>query len=573
MGHREHARWRNRGQTGPLGLILVFSIMIASTTAIVAFGLDSLDSSQERLEISSAETAMTQLDSKIALVGLGSSSVQQVDLPKRAEGGYTVDPTAGRIEVTSALHGTILDAEMGALVYESGGTTVAYQGGGVWRSSGNNSLMVSPPEFHYRDATLTLPIVTFSSSSDRSIDSRAAIEKTTVVQEFPKQGTLRSNPIPTGSVTVTVESKYYHAWGRYFENRADGSVTYDHANDRATIQLVVPTNNPPVAAGITTGAPSSTLDIKQSALVDSYDSGSGSYLSTNADQGTVTTAGDISLKNNAEILGDVEISGSLDMKTDSVIHGDLTHSGSVTYTDPKTDHVDGTISTGASVSAPTSVEGVINLQEDRFDDSADNDNDQASTTISNLESGSCDVNTCKLEDGDYYLSNIDLNNDGDATTPELTLDTTNGDITIVVNGDFDMDSDAKLEVTDTDRVDIYMMGDFDMGQGATIDIPDDRSPQFWLFMKPGNQADIGQSAVFQGVIYGPGSGGGTGTAITVNNNGEVYGGLVGDVGDLKNGQQVHFDSALETVDVLNDVPSVPSVTYLHVSEHEIKVEG
>ena len=52
-----------------------------------------------------------------------------------------------------------MDTALGSVVSESGDSEIAYQSGGVWRRSGDDSRMVSPPEFHYRGRTLTLPVI------------------------------------------------------------------------------------------------------------------------------------------------------------------------------------------------------------------------------------------------------------------------------------------------------------------------------------------------------------------------------------------------------------------------------
>ncbi len=86
--------------------------------------------------------------------------------------------------------------------------------------------MVSPPEFHYRDATLTLPLVTVSGSG--TIRDRASITHNRTTSHFPNttRNANFTNPLEDGKVNVTLQSEYYRAWGGYFEERTDGDVTY-----------------------------------------------------------------------------------------------------------------------------------------------------------------------------------------------------------------------------------------------------------------------------------------------------------------------------------------------------------
>ncbi len=86
---------------------------------------------------------------------------------------------------TSGNRMTVFNESMGEVAYHgSDETRLAYQGGGVWRANGDGtSVMVSPPEFHYRDATLTLPLVTVSGSG--AIRDGASISHNRTRSYFP----------------------------------------------------------------------------------------------------------------------------------------------------------------------------------------------------------------------------------------------------------------------------------------------------------------------------------------------------------------------------------------------------
>ena len=143
----------NRGQSGPLGLVLVLALVIASTTAVVVVGAEAITTTQGRLDVERTENTMTQFDSKTALVALGQSSVQQVTLPASSGSTYEVRGNKGWVNITytnaSGNVTTIRNGSLGAVVYNGGGTEIAYQGGGVWRADADGeAVMVSPPEFH-----------------------------------------------------------------------------------------------------------------------------------------------------------------------------------------------------------------------------------------------------------------------------------------------------------------------------------------------------------------------------------------------------------------------------------------
>lgn len=231
---------------GPIGLTLVFGFVLIGSILVVSLSASSLGASQESLEEGSAEKALTQFDSKAALVALGNTDTQSVTLPGENSGDYVVREDQGWMNVTyvnaSGSRVPIFNETMGAITYESGRTTVAYQGGGVWRTNAvGNSVMISPPEFHYRDRTLTLPFVAVR--GEGSLGSEPVIRHNETTKYFPQKSKEGfTNPVKGTEVNITVQSQYYRGWGSYFEERTEGDVTYDHERQLAMISLIPPFN-------------------------------------------------------------------------------------------------------------------------------------------------------------------------------------------------------------------------------------------------------------------------------------------------------------------------------------------
>ncbi|MBV0924616.1 hypothetical protein KTS45_10445 [Halomicroarcula limicola] len=236
----------SRGQSPVVGFALLLAVVAVTVIVVAAIGGSALSTTQSQLETERSARAMTQLDSQAELVALGGSNVQSVTLQRAGRGTYEVDETAGWMRVsyentTAGTQTTVFNETMGAFVYDGAESRVAYQGGGVWRLSGDGRAeMVSPPEISYRNATLTVPLVTVSGAD--SIDGRAVVRHDGTTRHYPTA--TATNPLDDGAVTVTVQSEYYRAWGEYFETRTSGDVTYDHANGRVTLLLTVPTDRP-----------------------------------------------------------------------------------------------------------------------------------------------------------------------------------------------------------------------------------------------------------------------------------------------------------------------------------------
>ena len=257
-----------------MGVILVIALVVAGSTIVVALGDQALRDTERQSDVERAQQAMTLFDSQTAQVALSESDRQTVRLG-RTSGTYRVDPTAGELSIinvdrdddedniswtadgypTDAVEGDddddieyLTNTTLGAVVYESGDTTIAYQGGGVWQQDAGEARMVSPPEFHYRAQTLTLPVVQVvgegaAAGSARATVSRGDFQARNVYpnasETFSTGDTSEKflNPVQNGSVIVRIESEYAKGWGNYFEARTDGKVTYP-AEDVVAVELI-----------------------------------------------------------------------------------------------------------------------------------------------------------------------------------------------------------------------------------------------------------------------------------------------------------------------------------------------
>lgn len=256
-----------RGQSETIAVVLIIGIALVATTAIIAFGSSALTDTEQQAQNGRAEDAMTQFDSRAAEVALGDSEIQSVDFGQRS-GNYDVRPNAGSITIVHANYdGTdddgnhvydagnddderIYTGALGAVVYHNGETEIAYQGGGVWRKGpSGTAVMISPPEFHYRSGTLTLPVIQAQGDASHSGATRAVVKDSgSLTQRFPNEANSYAaggspppgylNPLSQGNVYITVQSDYYEAWAAFFRSRSDGAVSVDHTNQEVELELI-----------------------------------------------------------------------------------------------------------------------------------------------------------------------------------------------------------------------------------------------------------------------------------------------------------------------------------------------
>ncbi|MGB9958131.1 DUF7289 family protein [Haloferax prahovense] len=238
-------------QTSPIAVVLLLAITVAGTTAVVALGGVALEETKQESQLTRAEHSMTLFDSRVAISALGEGETQFVDLGGTGGGTYVVDDNTGWLRVT---HKNYTDAgddqvlyneSLGSVEYRDGDARIAYEGGGVWRTQDGGTTMVSPPEFHYRGATLTLPVVRVAGDGSASGDVSARISATERARRVYPNETASydtipasyDNPVSNGTVVVTVHSDHYRGWASFFESRSEGTVTVDDANQTANVEL------------------------------------------------------------------------------------------------------------------------------------------------------------------------------------------------------------------------------------------------------------------------------------------------------------------------------------------------
>lgn len=580
-----------RSQSEVLGIVLLLSITIAGSTAIMAMGTTVLTDAQQNAGNSNAEHTMTQLDSEASLVALGSSDAQEIGVSEGTRGTTVVYPDAGRVNVTLVNESTgdlqeviIDDAALGSVVHEQDDTTIAYQGGGVWskKESGNASAMISPPEFHHRadsngqSPTLTMPLVLVE--GDRVSGDRVRMTANGVEDRFPVDGGAKSNPLMDSVVNITVESEYYQAWGRFFEERTDGRLeAVDHENQTVTIQLVMVADRDDVKGALASTSTDGDLSIAgNGAKTDSYNSSNTTrfpdgYNEANAtNDGTIETGGDVDIGGGAEVEGDIRSGGTVDMGGRSSVNGHIFWT-------------DGFSARGASsYEGESSIDGVEGSEDitqivvrtvDEASEANDNDEETDDITADELDfDGGAELDG--TDDPTYYLERLEVP-DGET----LTVDTTNGNVTVAVEEYVDVK--GTIDVQGSNQTKIYAKGDDTAnGQdhvyfgGGEVDVTRDRSSQFWVYGTADMHTTIdknGGESRFVGVIYAPAGNDGSGSVTVENNAGALLGGAVTGSTTINQGGRIHYDQALVGQTPIEEGMSIPRVTYLHISVSRMNV--
>lgn len=560
-----------RGQSTVLGVALLFAIVIAVSVSVVLVGTHALDQRQQETSMESVRASFQQLDASISQVATGSQ--QRASVPSLDGTGARVQGDRGHVTINvsdgSGGNCTVVDADLGRIVYEEGGRVVAYQGGGVFeRTVGSDgSTVVSPPEVQYRSRggqpTLSLPLVLLDGSGAGDDLSLERVEQS---DRFPAGACPSPNPIPDGrTVTVAIESDFYRAWGAVFERWGVADTEYDHGAAQVKIRLNGASDagggDGPVGPLVSLSSP---VRLDPQSQFDSYDSTAGTYGSQTPGEATVYVDGDVKLKAEGTIRGDLNATGDVELRPQAEVTGTVYHGGSLT--------------TGASaaygeeeavsphVPAVENLDATIDSRVDEFSNPSNNDNADQATTVSNLQTGSCS-SSCTLPEGDYYIPGF--RHDG-----TLYLEPDGGQITIAVPDGFDVATDSTVEVVGDGRVVVYGQGDTDLERSEIGDTTDDDATQFWLYQRTDTHTKLGPQLEYVGVVHaGP-----TGEVeISSNPHGDIYGAVLGSVSEAEAARAIHYDRALDGVNPAtdggdDDDDDSGGVAYLHVSATTVEAE-
>jgi len=234
-----------------IGYSLLLAILVFSVAFTVAISYPELSDTKESSYNEIASQALSVFASKnsMAAFGVSPSQLTRIEL-----GGGTLTARKDsdnwmKINVTNSTGYslTILNQSLGSVDYSFGDTIISYEGGGLFRKyPSGDSVMVSPPQFHYNGETLTLPLIIVNNSISTggkgvaNIYSRPGNLPVTIYPNLTSDNKL-VNPLSGKQIKIRLQSDYYKAWGKYIEERTEANTL---TND-LTHEVVVSLNSKP----------------------------------------------------------------------------------------------------------------------------------------------------------------------------------------------------------------------------------------------------------------------------------------------------------------------------------------
>lgn len=234
-----------RGVSEVIAFVFVFGIIIGSVAFLYTSGFGAMSSVQESEQLRNAERAMGALAQNFNDVERAGVTERRGELELR-EGRVAVDD--GGTRLTIAINGSSdaieIDDEpfhnrsIGAVTYERGSSSLAYEGGGVFRGerSGNVSIEEPPITCNEERGVALVSLVVVDGES-RSIQSSDGVE----LEAIERNRTVVTRSTAGDYVSITInESSYANGWEMALENNGwDGSApTFSCNADRLTIRIV-----------------------------------------------------------------------------------------------------------------------------------------------------------------------------------------------------------------------------------------------------------------------------------------------------------------------------------------------
>lgn len=282
------------GASSVLAVVLMMGFVAAASVSLLVVGTATVDETRDTAQENQVENTFRQFNKDVSSVAFGRQKYRSMEFDIEDQTAAFRQENTGQIRVV--VDGTeIVDKEVGALVYEKSGETIAYQAGGVWRGTGKESRMVSRPPVEYQNGSLTFPIPALD--GDESVQAgQVDINKMKTESPINNVGYVEGK-----LVTLYITSKYYEGWAQYFRSQTnDVAVEVDHspAGEMGTVKVKL---GQPVANG----------DFENGVLATGGDDGDICIDNKKSPDELAATGEIYSCKNNKEADGDENVDANL----------------------------------------------------------------------------------------------------------------------------------------------------------------------------------------------------------------------------------------------------------------------
>ena len=256
-----------RGVAPLVGLVLLIGLVLVAALVLAATGfthVDQLLSETDRYQgthcLESFDHRATTISSAGSVEPLPCDELRFVDDGELYIVWHNESVTDIPSDLGETYANTTVVGALGAVEFESGERSIAYQSGGIWEQTGEGTLSHSTPTVvtDPSETGTTTVRLEFVSISGSAIDSTpASIRRDTDGTLGSSIDDARSNALDRGygNLTLVVESEYHDGWHSHFTAAIDDGIVSttdiaieDVVEDRAVqvdlVDVVQPTSSP-----------------------------------------------------------------------------------------------------------------------------------------------------------------------------------------------------------------------------------------------------------------------------------------------------------------------------------------
>lgn len=203
-----------RGQSTVLGIVFLIGLVVASSALVMLVAGQATTEIEQQSENERVQQAFIEMSQQLETASFVQDTTHEMNFDISSERDAIRKKDTGRMIVTRG--GTEkINETMGSIEYTTAdGSVVSYQGGGVWRGTGSEAVLLSRPPFTFDNETVIVPVTQLEGDSDLQTGS--------VSMTSESRRSLLSESV-TGQVTVTIRSEYYGGWAEYFEDEVVGA--------------------------------------------------------------------------------------------------------------------------------------------------------------------------------------------------------------------------------------------------------------------------------------------------------------------------------------------------------------
>lgn len=179
------------------------------------------------------------------------------------------------------------------------------------------------------------------------------------------------------------------------------------------------------------------------------------------------------------------------------------------------------------------------------------------------ECGSENIGDCTISSGAYYFE------DGLTVTDDITIDTDDGDVDFLIDGDFDVGGDIVVTGDADHGVEYFVNGSFDVSGNIWIGTDDEeiQAHRNVVYMA-GDGMDSGDgTAQLDIILYAPDS------TVDLTGNPTINGAIMADTVDVGGNTDITFDADLSNLEGFDMTQTDTPIMYLHITENTAEFSG